>query len=140
MVRTLTSDWNKRLGVPLLVSFGTQPAAHPLMRPVFLPQGSLGLVTSNGSAGNARARPSTDVVIAHDIVICTYNRAALLDAVLTTLAQQNCGDEIAWRALVVDNASTDSTADVVEAHRSSALLPTLKQEQFLAATRFKPFG
>jgi glycosyltransferase involved in cell wall biosynthesis len=56
-----------------------------------------------------------------DIVICTYNRATRLDAVLATLARQSCGDRIAWRVLVVDNASTDATADVVDAHRSRGL-------------------
>jgi glycosyltransferase involved in cell wall biosynthesis len=62
-----------------------------------------------------------------DIVICTYNRATSLDAMLTILAQQSCGDRIAWRVLVVDNASTDATADVVNAHRAKGLLPGLRR-------------
>lgn len=62
-----------------------------------------------------------------DVVICTCNRAAQLDAVLTGLAEQRCGTQIAWRVLVVDNASTDATADVVEAHRSKQSLPSLRR-------------
>ena len=48
-----------------------------------------------------------------DIVICTYNRASGLDAVLENLSRQSCGEHAQWRVLVVDNASTDTTADVV---------------------------
>jgi glucosyl-dolichyl phosphate glucuronosyltransferase len=61
-----------------------------------------------------------------DIVICTYNRASCLDAVLTTLALQTCNDGTRWRVLVVDNASTDSTAEVVAAHRAKETLPELR--------------
>jgi glycosyltransferase involved in cell wall biosynthesis len=63
--------------------------------------------------------------LAIDIVICTYNRAACLDAVLTTLALQTCNDGVRWSVLVVDNASTDATAEVVAAHRATGRLPEL---------------
>ena len=62
-----------------------------------------------------------------DVVICTYNRAASLDAVLATLARQSCGDLLEWRVLVVDNASIDATAEVVEAHRLKGSLPDLRR-------------
>ena len=81
------------------------------------------------------------LVPAIDIVICTYNRATCLDAVLATLERQSCGDEIAWRVLVVDNASTDATADVVEAHKAKESLPGLRRvfepEQGLTAARLR---
>ena len=68
---------------------------------------------------------STPVAI--DFVICTYNRAAGLDRVLSALSAQRVAAGVTWSVLVVDNGSTDSTADVVEAHRSRALLPGLRR-------------
>jgi glycosyltransferase involved in cell wall biosynthesis len=61
-----------------------------------------------------------------DIVICTHNRASNLDAVLANLALQVCNDAVRWRVLVVDNASTDATAQVVAAHRAKEALPELR--------------
>jgi glycosyltransferase involved in cell wall biosynthesis len=58
-----------------------------------------------------------------DIVVCTYNRAANLDEVLSALSAQRVGSDVIWSVLVVDNASTDATAEVVEAHRLRHLLP-----------------
>ena len=66
-------------------------------------------------------------VLEIDIVICTYNRAARLDAVLATLEQQVCEDQVTWRVLVVDNASTDDTAQVVSARSSKKSLPGLRR-------------
>ena len=60
-----------------------------------------------------------------DIVICTYNRASALDRMLANLSRQSCGDRARWRVLVVDNASTDTTAEVVAAHIRERLLPDL---------------
>jgi glucosyl-dolichyl phosphate glucuronosyltransferase len=62
-----------------------------------------------------------------DVVICTYNRAAGLDAVLSALSQQSPAVDVAWSVLVVDNASTDATTDVVDAHSSRQLLPGLRR-------------
>jgi glycosyltransferase involved in cell wall biosynthesis len=62
-----------------------------------------------------------------DVVICTYNRAAGLDAVLSALSKQSADVDVAWSVLVVDNGSTDSTADIVDAHRSRQLLPGLRR-------------
>lgn len=59
-----------------------------------------------------------------DVVICTYNRAACLDAVLFNLALQSA-DRSLWRVLVVDNASADATAQVVADHQSRGALPAL---------------
>jgi glucosyl-dolichyl phosphate glucuronosyltransferase len=67
------------------------------------------------------------LAIAIDIVICTYNRARQLDAVLANLAKQCCGEQITWRVLVIDNASTDTTPDVVAAHQSRGSLPGLRR-------------
>ncbi|HKP27551.1 MAG TPA: glycosyltransferase [Dongiaceae bacterium] len=61
-----------------------------------------------------------------DIVICTYNRAACLDAVLSILALQIYTEGVRWRVSVIDNASTDATAEVVAAHRAKGALPELR--------------
>jgi len=61
-----------------------------------------------------------------DIVICTYNRASCLDGVLTNLSRQGRGAGVRWRVLVVDNASTNATAEVVAIHRTKSALPGLR--------------
>jgi glucosyl-dolichyl phosphate glucuronosyltransferase len=61
-----------------------------------------------------------------DVVICTYNRAADLKACLAALAaQRDAGD--GWRVTVVDNNSTDATADVVAAQAARGKLPGLRR-------------
>jgi glycosyltransferase involved in cell wall biosynthesis len=48
-----------------------------------------------------------------DIVIATYNRAAFLRLLLQSLLRATAPDELAVRVFVVDNNSTDDTADVI---------------------------
>jgi hypothetical protein len=60
-----------------------------------------------------------------DIIICTYNRAAALDACLDALARQTAPRD-AWTVLVIDNGSTDGTASVVERHAAADALPGLR--------------
>src|SRR4051812_30702686 len=55
-----------------------------------------------------------------DIVICTYNNAALLERTLETLAVQEVPESLQWGVLIVDNASTDRTPEVVEAFRKTS--------------------
>jgi glycosyltransferase involved in cell wall biosynthesis len=45
------------------------------------------------------------------VVICTYNGAARLPQTLAHLALQRNTDNIAWEVLVIDNASTDDSAE-----------------------------
>lgn len=47
------------------------------------------------------------------VVICTHNRARLLGGALKSVLRQSYPDEL-YEVVVVDNASTDNTADVVE--------------------------
>lgn len=49
------------------------------------------------------------------VVICTYNRADLLGRTLDSLAASRVPDGLSWEVVVVDNNSTDDTADVVRA-------------------------
>ena len=61
-----------------------------------------------------------------DIVICTYDRAADLDACLHALAAQR-GAGTGWRVSVVDNNCTDATPDVVAAHIAQGRVPGLRR-------------
>lgn len=51
------------------------------------------------------------------VVLCTYNRAGMLRAALDSLASQSLRKP-AYEVLIVDNASTDTTRNVVEAFTS----------------------
>lgn len=64
-----------------------------------------------------------------EVVVCTYNHAALLDGALTALARQRVPEDEAWSVLVVDNNCTDSTAAVVERHRGEGRIPDLRRVQ-----------
>lgn len=64
-----------------------------------------------------------------DVVICTYNRAPLLDRALAALARQRNAEAVAWSVLVVDNNSTDATAAVVDAHVRAGRVPGLRIER-----------
>ncbi|MEA2563616.1 MAG: hypothetical protein QOH06_5120 [Acidobacteriota bacterium] len=54
-----------------------------------------------------------------DLVICTYNNAALLDRTLDAISKQRISSGISWEVLVVDNNCTDQTAEIVERHLES---------------------
>jgi glycosyltransferase involved in cell wall biosynthesis len=47
------------------------------------------------------------------VVICTWNRAQLLDETLASLAAMPVPGDLSWEVLIVDNRSTDRTASVV---------------------------
>ncbi|MCH8829851.1 MAG: glycosyltransferase family 2 protein, partial [Planctomycetes bacterium] len=47
------------------------------------------------------------------VVVCTYNRAAMLRDAITSLVALKTNGLFRYDILVVDNASTDTTADVV---------------------------
>lgn len=58
-----------------------------------------------------------------DLVICTYNNAALLDATLEAVSRQLVPRDVEWQVLVVDNNCTDETPEVLERHVRSRRLP-----------------
>lgn len=58
-----------------------------------------------------------------DLVICTYNNAALLDATLDAVARQRVPEGVDWRVLVVDNNCTDGTREVLDRHSGAGRIP-----------------
>ncbi|MEQ9234991.1 glycosyltransferase [Coleofasciculus sp. E2-BRE-01] len=60
-----------------------------------------------------------------DLIICTYNNAALLDRTLIAISEQQVPSEVEWNVLVVNNNCTDDTVAVVERHIQSGKLPNL---------------
>ncbi len=48
------------------------------------------------------------------VVMCTHNRAASLERALTSISNMNIPEGLRWEMVLVDNASTDHTADVVK--------------------------
>ncbi len=73
-----------------------------------------------------------------DLVVCTYNNAALLDRTLTALSAQRVSSVVRWQVLVVDNNCTDETPEVVERHLRSGGIPlrvVREPEQGLTPTR-----
>lgn len=66
------------------------------------------------------AAPAADRVDA-TVIICTYNRAALLAETLDSLAATR--NALTWDVVVVDNNSTDETASVVAARGASYPVP-----------------
>lgn len=60
-----------------------------------------------------------------DLVICTYNNAALLDRSLIAISKQEVSPEVNWQVLVVDNNCTDETVAVVKRHIQSGKISGL---------------
>jgi GT2 family glycosyltransferase len=57
------------------------------------------------------------------VLIATYNRAALLNETLDSLARMRVSPTLSWDAIVVDNNSIDDTRAVVEAHIADFPVP-----------------
>lgn len=49
------------------------------------------------------------------VVVCTYNRADVLELALASLVAQKTGDAFDYEVLIVNNASTDNTCEVIDA-------------------------
>jgi glycosyltransferase involved in cell wall biosynthesis len=57
------------------------------------------------------------------VVVCTYNRSELLPGVLESLCRQVTDSEVTYEIVVVDNASTDNTQEVLERLTADAPIP-----------------
>jgi glycosyltransferase involved in cell wall biosynthesis len=53
------------------------------------------------------------------VVVCTRNRATQLGETLWSFTKLNISEETTWEVVVVDNGSTDSTAEVVRSFENS---------------------
>ncbi|MDQ4142428.1 MAG: glycosyltransferase [Actinomycetota bacterium] len=108
----------ERPGVTTAAVSVLEPSHPPLDPSPRLPLADA--VVGHPVAGTMRGRASLDVVI------CTFNNAAMLDRVLAALAAQRpaAGE---WGALVVDNNSDDETQDVVSRHMEARTIADLRQ-------------
>lgn len=60
------------------------------------------------------------------VLICTHNRAELLDRALERIAGQEAAPSVHWEVLVVANRCTDSTSAVVRRWGESGRIPRLR--------------
>lgn len=61
-----------------------------------------------------------------DILICTYNNAAILEETLKCLARQQTSPGASWSVLVVENNCSDGTRDLVERFQAQGSIPGLR--------------
>jgi glycosyltransferase involved in cell wall biosynthesis len=61
-----------------------------------------------------------------EVVVCTYNNAAMLDGMLVRLAAQRQIEDVRWRCLVVDNNCTDHSAKIVQRYIAERNIPGLR--------------
>jgi glycosyltransferase involved in cell wall biosynthesis len=57
------------------------------------------------------------------VVVCTCNRAEKLAHLLDSFTRMRVPEGVSWELIVVDNNSTDETAQVLEAFAAKAILP-----------------
>lgn len=64
-----------------------------------------------------------------EILVCTWNRSALLAQMLESLARLEIPLGLTWRVLVVDNRSTDDTPEVLDAYADALPLVALAESR-----------
>ncbi len=64
-----------------------------------------------------------------DVAICTWNRSSLLAQTLRRLMQLRIPTDVEWRLLVIDNNSTDDTAEVLKGFKTQLPLSALFEPQ-----------
>lgn len=57
------------------------------------------------------------------LVVCTYNRCSILDETLRSLLEMMIPESLSAEIIVVDNASSDATAETVEKHSRQKAIP-----------------
>lgn len=63
------------------------------------------------------------------LAICTWNRAAMLDRLLGSLAKLAIPSDCEWEVLVVDNNCTDDTQAVLKRHEATLPLRAVREPQ-----------
>jgi GT2 family glycosyltransferase len=61
-----------------------------------------------------------------EVVVCTYNNAAMLDGMLSRLAVQRQIENARWSCVVVDNNCTDDSAKIVQRYIAERNIPGLR--------------
>src|SRR6187455_3042172 len=64
-----------------------------------------------------------DVMLDVTVAICTWNRRTLLESTLESLERMKVSPSTRWELVLVDNGSTDGTAEVVANWISRRTLP-----------------
>jgi glycosyltransferase involved in cell wall biosynthesis len=62
------------------------------------------------------------------VLICTRNRAAQLASVLQSACKLKVPDEVTWELLLVDNGSSDNTADIARSFSDRLPIRVVRQE------------
>jgi len=62
------------------------------------------------------------------VIICTRNRAEQLKQVLVSACKLNIPDQLSWEFIVVDNGSSDNTADIVESFANALPIRCVREE------------
>jgi glycosyltransferase involved in cell wall biosynthesis len=60
------------------------------------------------------------------LVLCTHNKARLLDQALAGVARQTLPPQVRWEVLIVENRCTDGTQEVVRRWAADGRIPTLR--------------
>ena len=68
--------------------------------------------------------PNVSTIPIISVVLCTYNRSELLQSVLKSLLRQSLNKSL-YELVVVDNASTDNTRNIVTICQSTCTEPTI---------------
>src|SRR6476469_4849580 len=77
---------------------------------------------------NPKQAPA-DTIPLISVIVATFNRAAWLREALATLVRQRTDGRFDYEVVVVDNASSDETRDVVENFQSPVAIRYLYQSQ-----------
>lgn len=90
-----------------------------------------------------RTRSSTARPDLISVIVCTYNRAEMIEGAITSLKDQRTSGRFDFEILVVDDGSTDSTNQIVIAQQNVSKIPIryIRQEHAgVAAARNRGVG
>ena len=85
-------------------------------------------MTAEGPRAARPGRKPRSAAVDVTVVICTRNRAAQLNNVLESVANLQVPKGLRWELVVVDNGSSDNTAEVVASFRDRLPARTVREE------------